>query len=165
MQEELENLDNSKQEEDVLCGKCEGYKTGWQRAQADYQNLQKEVSEKRGEWIKMSEVQVLEDFIPVYDNFKKAFSMELGTVNKEQESWIKGIEFIMKQFYKVLKDRGVEEVSTVGELFDPNQHEAVGEEVVEGRQEGEVVREVESGYKKDNKIIKVAKVILVKNNN
>ena len=52
----------------------EEYKSGWQRAQADYKNLQAEIDKKKSEWVKMSELQVLSDFMPVYDNFKKAFS-------------------------------------------------------------------------------------------
>ena len=43
---------------------CEEYKAGWMRAQADYQNLQKEVENRRSEWARMSEAQILEDFIP-----------------------------------------------------------------------------------------------------
>ncbi|OGH88900.1 MAG: nucleotide exchange factor GrpE, partial [Candidatus Magasanikbacteria bacterium RIFOXYD2_FULL_36_9] len=53
--------------------KTEEYKKDWQRALADYKNLQKEISERRGEWAQMSKGMILEDFIPVYDNFKSAF--------------------------------------------------------------------------------------------
>jgi molecular chaperone GrpE len=148
---------------------CEEYKDGWARAQADYQNLQKEVEQKRSEWAQMSEMQIIEKFIPVYDNFKKAFANEQRTTNNEQQNWARGIEYIMKQFGKVLEDYGVEEVKTVGEQFDPNLHEAVGEEPAQGGSasdgEGVIVREVESGYKKESKIIKVAKVIVAKSNN
>ena len=47
---------------------------------ADYKNLQNEISTRRSEWAQMSEIQILEDFIPVYENFKKAFK---GNVNKQ----------------------------------------------------------------------------------
>ena len=39
------------------------YKQGWQRAVADYQNLQKEMTAKRSEWAEMSEQYILEEFI------------------------------------------------------------------------------------------------------
>ena len=61
-------------------------KVGWLRAQADYQNLQKEVESNKSEWAQYSERVILEEFIPVYDNFKKAFAVE-GEVNEE---WKKG---------------------------------------------------------------------------
>src|SRR5262245_27905912 len=82
----------------------EEYKIGWQRALADYQNLQKETAARRAELVSMSEQQILEDFIPVYDNFKKAFSAKGdGEWSKEQESWVVGIQYIRKQFADILK--------------------------------------------------------------
>lgn len=95
--------------------KCEEYKSGWQRAQADYQNLQRETQEKRSEWAVLSEIQILEDFIPVYDNFKKAFSVD----HDDSDTWGQGIGFIMKQFGDVLKSHGIEEIKVVGEKFSP----------------------------------------------
>ena len=152
----------SKDKKNKSCKNCDEYKTGWQRAQADYLNLQKDVQEKKSEWAQMSELQVLEDFIPVYDNFKKAFLSEQKIVNSEQRSWVQGIEYIMKQYWSVLKNHGVEEIKTVGEMFNENFHEAVGEETDTDSEEGEIVKEIEGGYKKGNKIIKVAKVIVAK---
>lgn len=149
-----------KDELQVLKEQCEQYKSGWLRAQADYQNLQKEIENRRSEWIKMSEVQILEDFIPVYDNFKKAFGHEVK--DGQWENWKKGIEYIMKQFGDILNQYKIEEIKTVGEMFNPELHEAVGEEEAEGKPEGEILREVDPGYKVGDKVIKCAKVILVK---
>ncbi|PLX28664.1 nucleotide exchange factor GrpE [Candidatus Parcubacteria bacterium] len=139
----------------------EEYKQGWQRAQADYKNLQKEILDQRGEWARMSEQQILEEFIPVYDNFKKAFAMEHGEENGKWENWAKGIEYIMKQFGKILEDHSVVEIRTEGELFNPELHEAMGEEDSE-EDAGRILREVDGGYKMKDKVIKVAKVIVAK---
>ncbi len=106
----------------------EEYKNNWQRALADYQNLQRETSERRGEWARMSEQQILEDFIPVYDNFKKAFAIAdnadaggaADNADKKWQSWKQGIRYIMKQFWEVLKAHNAEEIKTVGEKFDRN---------------------------------------------
>src|SRR3989338_695896 len=138
------------------------YKQGWQRALADYKNLQKEINEKRAEWAQMSELQVVQDFLPIYDNFKKAFNNEQVKMNNDQGGWVTGIKYIMKQFGDVLKEHKVEEIKTVGEQFDPKLHEAAGEEVIDGKDPGEIVREVEGGYKMGERVIKVAKVIIAK---
>ncbi len=148
-------------ENEQACEKCGEYKAGWQRAQADYKNLVKEVENNRSELVKLSERQILEDFIPVYDNFKKAFAMEQGTMSKEQENWTAGIGFIKKQFGDILKNYNVEEIKTVGGKFDPELHEALSEE--ESDQEpGTILKEMDSGYIKDGKVIKAAKVIVSK---
>jgi molecular chaperone GrpE len=143
------------------CKNCEEYKLGWQRAQADYQNLVRETAKQKGEWMQMIKGNILEDFIPVYDNFKKAFAHE-ATDPKQFENWKKGIEYIMKQFGDIIKQNGVEEIKTVGEIFDARVHEIVGEEESESAKEHEIIREVESGYKSADKVLKVAKVIVAK---
>ncbi|MFH1292484.1 MAG: nucleotide exchange factor GrpE [bacterium] len=137
---------------------CQEYKQGWQRALADYKNLQKEIQDKKSEWVKMSEVQILEEFIPVYENFKKAFAID----KKEDDSWAQGIEYIMKQFYDVLAFHGIQEIKTVGENFDPKSHEAVSEEDVEDQESGLIIREISGGYQIGNKILKAAQVVVVK---
>lgn len=151
------------QVEDDVLKKCEEYKLGWQRALADYQNLQKETSSRRGEWAQMSKLQILEEFIPVYDNFKKAFASKTADGwNREQENWAMGIQFIMKQFGDVLKNHQIEEIKTVGERFDTARHEAVGEEAVDGKEAGVILREAEGGYTLGGRVVKVAKVIVAK---
>ncbi|MBI2444108.1 MAG: nucleotide exchange factor GrpE [Candidatus Magasanikbacteria bacterium] len=141
---------------------CAEYKQGWQRAVADYQNLQKEVERRRAEWAAFSEQQILAEFLPVYDNFRKAGSVPPGTGGAELSGWAEGIQHIMKQFGSILKAHGVEEIKTVGELFDPACHEAMGEEAAGGVESGRIIREVEGGYRSGERVIKPAKVIVVK---
>ena len=172
-EEDEGSVDNSQKSEEPKktrffgndCKDCEKhkkerdeYKEGWQRALADYKNLQSEIEKRRGEWVKMSELQILEEFIPVYDNFKKAFAH----VGNGGDSWSVGIEYIKKQFGEILRAHGVEEIKTVGEKFDPNLHEAMGEEVDDDKAQGTIIKEVDGGYKMGNRVIKAAKVIISK---
>jgi len=157
------------------CRKCEEakkqrdeYKSGWQRALADYKNLQAETAKRRGEWAQMSETQILEEFIPVYENFKTAFShlplpeRESAEGRREWEGWSKGIEHIKKQFADILKSHGVEEIKTVGEKFDPKYHEAAGEEIAGGKEPSEIIKEISGGYKVGERVIRAARVIISK---
>lgn len=136
------------------------YKAQWMRAQADYQNLQKEVSQQRAEWAKLSTIRVLEDIIPVVENFKKAFAHETTNDPASMENWKKGIGFIQKQLEDVMQQYGVETILTVGQTFDPTLHEAVGEEEQEGIESGVIIKEVAGGYKSGDHIIMPAKVII-----
>lgn len=176
MSDENQNVNDVAEENDVTgesvpdCGNCEAsrkqmeeYKQGWQRAQADYVNLQKETAKQKSEWMQMIKGDILESFIPVYDNFKKAFSFSSGEGDAKQfENWKKGIEYIMKQFGDVLKQNSIEEIKTVGEMFDPRLHEIVGEEEVENVPSHQIVKEMDGGYKAGEKVLKVAKVIVAK---
>ena len=58
----------------------------------------------------------------------------------------------------MLKRLGLDEIPTVGEKFDPELHEAVGTEKVEGKKSGEIIEEVKSGYKLYDKVLEPAKV-------
>lgn len=160
-QEEVQEESELKQ----LKKECEEYRAGWQRAQADYQNLQREVEKKRSEWVQMSEFQIIQEFLPAYDHLKKAIQ-ETRNWKQETESEVKnfcvGIEMILKQFGDVLKRHGVEEMKTVGESFDPEQHEALSEEVSEDHDEGIILKEIESGYMLKDRVVRPAKVIVAK---
>jgi len=156
------------------CADCDKYKaeadefkSGWQRALADYKNLQNEISARRSEWVQMSEQQILDEFIPVYENFKTAFYHhpeldENDEKHKNFKNWIDGIGYIMKKFADIFKQHNIEEIKTVGEKFDPNLHEALGEEAVEDKEAGVILREVSGGFTMGGKVIKPAKVIVSK---
>ncbi len=143
----------------------EDYKAGWQRAQADYQNLKREVEEQKKDWAAWSEVRILEEFIPVYNNFKKAMEFtppELeGDSGKAWLNWKRGVEFIMQQFAGILKAHQVEEIKTVGEMFDPTLHESMVEEVSQAP-EHSIIREITPGYTMKGKVVQVAKVVVAK---
>ena len=169
---------------DLLKAQAEEHKNNWQRALADYRNLQKEIMAMRSQWAQMSEENILQNFIPVYENFKQAFSSlspssqaGVGGVAEDGtwQGWKQGIEYIMKQFGDVLKSYNVQEIKTVGEKFDPHWHEAVsalepalnqdesGSGRIQGKIEpGTILKEVEGGYKMGDKVIKPARVIISK---
>jgi len=146
-------------EESGTCPNCEEYKAGWARARADYQNLVKETNDRRSELVRMSRLQVLEDFLPIYTNFRTAFTTEVK--DGQWESWKQGIEYIMKQYGDTLKQHGVEEIETVGREFDPALHEAALEEESE-EAPGTIIREVSAGYRMGDRVVQVARVVVAK---
>jgi molecular chaperone GrpE len=167
-------LDKNKKEKKSFFGKedckkcpetkkeCDEYKQGWQRALADYKNLQAEIVKRRSEWAQMSEVQILEEFIPVYEHLKMSLTHCHSREGGNPDAWVDGVKHVLRQFADILKSHGVEEIKTIGEMFDPKFHEAVGEEVVEGKEAGEIVKEISGGYKAGDKVIRAARVIIAK---
>jgi len=153
---------NEEQVQEPVKSEAEEYKANWQRALADYRNLQKETAAMRSQWAQMSEENILQNFIPVYENFKLAFRLQTPDFSPEQQKWADGINYIMKQFGDVLKSYNVQEIKTMGEKFDPRWHEAISEEEAEGQEVGIVLKELEGGYKRGDKVIKPARVIISK---
>ncbi len=153
-------------EVDKLKMQVDEYKIGWQRANADYQNLLKSTEEKRSELVRMSEWQVISEFLPVYSFFKKAMDSkvdvdkvdDLAELQKQVKNWETGVGYILKQFISVLENHGIKEIKTVGETFDIEKHEVLKEEESD-EVEGTILKEVDPGYELNGKVIVPAKVI------
>ncbi|MBI5621323.1 nucleotide exchange factor GrpE [Candidatus Falkowbacteria bacterium] len=134
------------------------YKNQWLRAMADYQNLKKDHARDREEWVKYSNAGLLLELLPVVRHFKEA--MKHVPADQASLEWVVGIQHIKKQFDEFLARLGVTEIATVGEQFDPQRHEAIGQQTVADRADGEILEEVQAGYALQGKVIEPAKVIV-----
>ena len=66
-----------------------------------------------------------------------------------------GIKMIHNNFKKLLEEEGVKEIQSIGEEFNHNFHE-----VVKKNREGKITEEIQKGYMLNDKILRVAKVII-----
>lgn len=126
-----------------------------QRERADADNIRRRHDEQIGNLKNLVKSNVVRDLLPVIDNFERA----LKHIPKEleQNSYVKGVAGIVKQFEKTLTDIGVERIKTVGEVFDPRYHEAI--QMDEGEGSIEVVsEELQPGFKIGHDIIRHAMV-------
>lgn len=124
----------------------------YKRALADYQNLLKRTALEKEEWGKYANQEAIAAFLPVYDNLKMALAH--SDQEAEENNWLKGLQYVLKQFEDILKDLGVEEIKSTGETFDPSCMDAL-----EGQGE-KVSQTVKPGYRLKGKILVPAKVIL-----
>ena len=149
-----------------LAKQAEEYLHGWRRAKADYENLKKEVDRERKEMGTFARAMAAMDFIPIYDNFKKAAAHEPVLPESEEgtrfKQWMDGIQHIKSQFKEVLKQTGIEEIPTMGAAFDPRIHEAIEEREGAGVPPGQIIAEVSGGYKMGERVLQAAKVIIAK---
>lgn len=144
-----------KQELERASRQAQEYLDGWKRAKADYLNLKKETEKQKKEWIEFANIGLLLELFPIVDQLKKAFQH----LPKEFEAsdWIQGIRHIQSNVLAILKNCGIEEIKTVGEVFNPAFHESV-EEVESGQEKGRVVEEVSMGFEMNGRVIQPAKV-------
>lgn len=131
-----------------------------QRERADALNVRRRAEEEKSKLASYFKAFVLKALLPALDNIYRAAQHEPGSLQdapKDVQEWAKGIRSIAKQFEDALNNIGVEKIATVGEVFDPNMHEAVGYEDGEGDQET-VVEELQAGYRIGDEIIRPAMV-------
>lgn len=134
---------------------------GWQRAQADYQNLKKESAQNRLDSIKLANKSLIENLIPVFDNF--ALAIKHLPAELQANNWAQGIIFIHKQLQDILLAEGVEIIDPMGgQIFDPNMHEAVDSiESADGLETNTIVEVLQVGYKLNGSLIRSARVKVV----
>lgn len=130
------------------------YLAGWQRARADFLNYKKEEMERIEGLLKYAEEEFVLRILPIMDNFDLVEKKLPEDLNNNE--YVKGIFQIKSQFQGFLKNQNVEEINVVGEKFDPNLHEVVGEE--DGEEPGVIIEEVQKGYKINGRLLRPAKV-------
>lgn len=132
---------------------------GWQRTQADFINYKKQVGEDRTQLIKSANSNLIYDLLPVLDNFKLAANH--APKDLENNDWARGIKQIERQLEIILANEGLEKISTLGDCFNPEIHEAI-EEVESDKPEGSIVTEILPGYKYHGQVLRPAKVKVAK---
>lgn len=127
----------------------------YKRVLAEFENYKKRSQKERESLYNSILADVVETMLPVLDNLENAAKVET-----KDEDYKKGIELVLKQFKDVLKSKGVEEIKTVGETFDPELHEAVSSIQDENLGEKEIAQEYRKGYKIGNRVIRHSMVVV-----
>ncbi len=132
------------------------------RTVADLENYKKRAARERLEGIKFANESLLQELIPVLDNFDMALTASRSSQANSPESLQAGITMIHQQLKKALVDAGLEEVDALGKPFDPNLHEAVSQQETNDSPEGQVVQQLRKGYKLRDRLIRPATVVVSK---
>lgn len=123
------------------------------RLLAEYDNYRKRSSKERESIYQDVRADTVTKFLPVYDNLVRA--LDQATCD---EAYRKGVEMIMTQLRDILSRMGVTEIESLGQKFDPALHNAVMHEEDETKGEGEIVQELQKGFKMGDKVIRFAMV-------
>ena len=98
---------------------------------------------------------VVASLFPVGDNLARAIAV------CSDENTKKGLEMVLQSFYKVLENEGVEEINPVGQPFDASVAEAIMAMPAQDGEESGIVKQVYvKGYKKGEKVLRYAQVIV-----
>ena len=128
------------------------------RAVADFDNYRKRIERERRELSDYAATDVLLELLPIIDNFERALQAPAGA----DEPFKKGVELIHKQMLDLLRKRGVTLIDALGADFDPNVHQAVIHEPSDEHREGEVMQELQRGYKLGDRLLRPAMVKVAK---
>ena len=127
----------------------------YKRILAEFENFKKRSAKEREGLYNSILADVIEVILPVVDNLENAAKVET-----KDESYKQGVELVLKQFKDVLSSKGIEEIKTIGETFDPSLHEAVSSVQDDTKGEKEIVQEYRKGYKIGNRVIRHSMVVV-----
>jgi len=128
------------------------------RLQAEFENARKRAERERTEFRDYATGNVVEQFLPVVDNFELALK-STSTVEQLRA----GVELIVKQMEEILRQMQVTPVAAVGEAFDPRMHEALGSVERHDLPDQHVAEEIRRGYRLRERLLRPALVRIATN--
>lgn len=126
------------------------------RAVAELENFKRQAARRETEARERAARNVIEDLLPVLDNFERA--LEAAQTAKDVEGVRVGVEFIAQQLRDTLRGHGVETIETKGQVFDPLKHDALEEVRGSEHPEGTILSEAQRGYTYKGQILRPSRV-------
>ncbi len=145
------------QELEAVRAQAQEYLDGWTRERAAFANYKKRMAEQQDRQRQQLVAEVAKGFLEVLDD------LELALKNRPQEgegaAWAEGIELVYRKLRGALEAQGVEQVpAEPGQPFDPQFHEAISHEPVDGHESGHIIEVVRPGYRVGDLVIRPALV-------
>jgi molecular chaperone GrpE len=127
------------------------------RQLAEFDNYKKRMQKEKADSLRFGNESLLKGFLPVLDNLERA--IDHGKKPGQGGTILEGVEITIKQFLNTLQKFGVKPIAALGEVFDPEKHEAVAQ--AESDQEADrVIAEAERGYSYHERLLRPAKVVV-----
>jgi len=133
----------------------------YMRQAAEFDNFRKRTAREKVEWMQTAGKDVIQSLLVVLDDMDRAEKQMDGT--EDPELIKQGIHLIFQKLRNILQVKGLKQMNTIGEEFNPDLHEAITEIPAPTPElKGKVVDELERGYYLNDKILRHAKVVVGK---
>ena len=130
---------------------------GWQRAQADFENLKRRSAQDVRDRVQQSQRAILLDLLDLADDFERANREAPADDSNADDPWRQGVELISQKLNALLLRQQVKQIETLDQPFDPEFHEAVGQ--LPG-QHNEIVAVLRTGYTVGSRILRATQVMV-----
>lgn len=129
------------------------------RALADAENSRKRSERDRREAEQYGGSKLARDMLPVYDNLKRALDAATEETRSQAAALIEGLELTLRELTNVLAKHGVTEINpSLGDVFDPQQHQAMFEAPVGGTKAGQIIQVMGTGFMLHDRLLRPAQV-------
>ncbi|MEA2214105.1 MAG: molecular chaperone GrpE [Solirubrobacteraceae bacterium] len=141
--------------------KAEEYLDLAQRTRAEFENYRKRAVREAAAAQERGVNKLALELLPAIDNLDRALAHAAGTDSENGDaSLLHGIRHVHSDVLAALKRAGIEPFSPQGEAFDPQYHEAVAQQPLEGAEPGTVVEVYQRGYRRGESVLRPARVVV-----
>lgn len=135
------------------------YRDKFMRALAEAENSRKRAERDRREAEQYGSTRLARDLLPVYDNLNRALAAIPEETRAASAALIEGVELTLRELTNVMQKHGVTTISpAVGDLFDPQQHQAMFEAPVPGTKAGQIIQVMTEGFMLYDRLLRPAQV-------
>jgi molecular chaperone GrpE len=124
------------------------------RALADFDNFRKRIEGERAAAAQRGKRDIVLELLDLSDSFDRAFQQ----AGAAPASWVEGFRSIHRNLLGLLEAQGVTPFTSLGDPFDPERHEAIGDVENEQLEPGTVAEEVQRGYRWGDELLRPARV-------
>ncbi len=129
-----------------------------QRTKADFENYRKRAAREAAAAQERGVVKLALELLPAVDNLDRALAATDGA--EASETLASGIKLVHSEVIAALARMGIEPYSPEGERFDPQHHEAVAQQPVDGAEPGTIVEVYQRGYRLRDAVLRPARVVV-----
>jgi molecular chaperone GrpE len=131
-----------------------------QRTRADFENYRKRVAKETSDALARGKAELARELLPAIDNLERA--LQSGSDASAHAALTQGVKLVLEELRAKLAGAGVEAFDPTGDRFDPQLHEALSTQPVEGTEAGIVVETLEKGYRQNGQVLRAARVVVSK---
>lgn len=160
--EETEEVTELRRNVSELSASLEEVEDRLLRALADADNARKRAARDLENVRKFGVESLAGSLLAVLDNFDRAlgFLHNAAADGEVSESIVEGIELTQKSLLDALRGSGIEDLSPLGEAFDPSRHKAMSMIPNSGKPPGSVVEVIRKGYMLHDRLLREAEVVV-----
>lgn len=160
-QVELEDMELTAEdgELEVLRAERDELRDKFMRVLADAENSRKRAERDRKEAEMYGGTRLARDLLPVYDNLNRALQAIPEESRAASAALIEGVELTLRELTNVMTKHGVTPVSpAVGDVFDPQLHQAMFEAPLPGTKAGQIIQVMAEGFLLHDRLLRPAQV-------
>lgn len=141
-----------------LAAELENAKANYLRAKAEIENVLKRTRREIEEQQRYAALPVVRDLLAVVDNLHRA--IEAAQKDDNAGGLLEGVKLVEAQLRGVLDQHGCKPIKALGEPFDPNLHDAIGQEPSNKIPPNHVSRELQIGYQLYDRVVRPSQVFV-----